>query len=127
MFRFYNQIGPLKYHLFYFTLLCKFLFTFFKVGKLIIGQDGILSTPAVSCLIRKKMAIGLCFLFSIYSHKDYCMVNKHYFQSKSYCFASQILLHFFFIGGIILTASHNPGGIDGDFGIKYNTSNGGKT
>lgn len=56
-----------------------------KVGKLIIGVNGIFSTPAVSCLIRKKKAIG----------------------------------------GIILTASHNPGGPDGDFGIKYNTSNGG--
>ncbi|RKP14636.1 hypothetical protein BJ684DRAFT_18964 [Piptocephalis cylindrospora] len=55
------------------------------VSKLIIGQEGILSTPAVSHLIRKHKADG----------------------------------------GILLTASHNPGGPDKDFGIKFNVSNGG--
>jgi phosphoglucomutase len=54
-------------------------------GKVMVGQGGILSTPAASCIIRKYEAFG----------------------------------------GIILSASHNPGGPDGDFGIKYNTSNGG--
>ncbi|KAK9454361.1 hypothetical protein V1511DRAFT_511718 [Dipodascopsis uninucleata] len=55
------------------------------VSKLIIGQNGILSTPAASHIIRKRKATG----------------------------------------GILLTASHNPGGPTADFGIKYNLSNGG--
>ena len=54
-------------------------------GHIVIGTGGILSTPAVSCLIRGRDAYG----------------------------------------GIILSASHNPGGPDGDFGIKYNIGNGG--
>jgi phosphoglucomutase len=54
-------------------------------GKLIIGQGGLLSTPAASCLIRKYGAFG----------------------------------------GIILSASHNPGGPNADFGIKFNGANGG--
>jgi len=54
-------------------------------GRVLVGQGGILSTPAASCIIRKYKTFG----------------------------------------GIILSASHNPGGIDGDFGIKYNTENGG--
>ena len=54
-------------------------------GRVIVGQGGLLSTPAASHLIRKNGAFG----------------------------------------GIILSASHNPGGPDGDFGIKYNASNGG--
>ncbi len=52
---------------------------------IIVGQNGILSTPAASAIIRKYKAIG----------------------------------------GIILSASHNPGGPDGDFGIKFNSANGG--
>jgi phosphoglucomutase len=55
------------------------------VGKVLVGRAGILSTPAVSCVIRKHAAMG----------------------------------------GIVLSASHNPGGPDGDFGIKYNIGNGG--
>jgi len=54
-------------------------------ARVLLGQGGILSTPAVSCVIRKQGASG----------------------------------------GIILSASHNPGGPDGDFGIKYNIANGG--
>ncbi|KAJ6581638.1 phosphoglucomutase [Mycena capillaripes] len=55
------------------------------IAKFIVGKDSILSTPAVSNIIRKYKANG----------------------------------------GILLTASHNPGGPDKDFGIKYNVSNGG--
>jgi phosphoglucomutase len=39
--------------------------------------------------------------------------------------ASAVIRHCQASGGIILSASHNPGGVDGDFGIKYNVANGG--
>lgn len=55
------------------------------VVRVIVGQGGILSTPAASHLIRLRGADG----------------------------------------GIILSASHNPGGIDEDFGMKFNGANGG--
>ena len=54
-------------------------------ARVLVGQGGILSTPATSAVIRRRGASG----------------------------------------GIILSASHNPGGPDGDFGIKYNATNGG--
>ncbi len=54
-------------------------------GRVLVGQHGILSTPAASCVIRQRGAFG----------------------------------------GIILSASHNPGGPEGDFGIKFNAANGG--
>jgi phosphoglucomutase len=53
--------------------------------RVLVGRGGILSTPAVSAVIRRREAFG----------------------------------------GLVLSASHNPGGIDEDFGIKYNTRNGG--
>jgi phosphoglucomutase len=55
------------------------------VSQVLLGQGGLLSTPAASCVIRKYQAQG----------------------------------------GIILSASHNPGGPDEDFGIKFNVANGG--
>jgi len=55
------------------------------IARVLVGVDGLLSTPAASCIIRKHGAAG----------------------------------------GIILSASHNPGGPDEDFGIKFNGSNGG--
>ena len=47
-------------------------------GRLMIAKGGLISTPAMSCVIRKYKTFG----------------------------------------GIILSASHNPGGENGDFGIK---------
>ena len=54
-------------------------------GRVLVGRGGILSTPALSCVVRARGAFG----------------------------------------GIVLSASHNPGGPEGDFGIKYNIGNGG--
>ncbi|HKJ88564.1 MAG TPA: alpha-D-glucose phosphate-specific phosphoglucomutase, partial [Gammaproteobacteria bacterium] len=55
------------------------------VGRVLVGQEGLFSTPAVSATIRRRGAAG----------------------------------------GLLLTASHNPGGPRGDFGVKYNIANGG--
>lgn len=54
-------------------------------GRVLVGRESLLSTPAVSAVIRRRGALG----------------------------------------GLVLSASHNPGGIGADFGIKYNVRNGG--
>lgn len=56
-----------------------------RFGHILVARGGILSTPAMSAVIRRRGALG----------------------------------------GLVLSASHNPGGIDADFGIKYNIHNGG--
>ncbi len=53
--------------------------------RILVGRAGLVSTPALSAIIRRRRALG----------------------------------------GFLLTASHNPGGVDADFGIKYNIQNGG--
>ena len=55
------------------------------VDHLLVGRAGLLSTPAMSAIIRHRGALG----------------------------------------GLLLTASHNPGGLEADYGIKYNIRNGG--
>ncbi|KAG6579259.1 Phosphoglucomutase, cytoplasmic, partial [Cucurbita argyrosperma subsp. sororia] len=61
------------------------------VRRIWVGQNGLLSTPAVSAVIRERVGVD---------------------GSRS-------------SGAFILTASHNPGGPNEDFGIKYNMENGG--
>lgn len=62
------------------------------VRQVYVGQHCLLSTPAVSAMIRKLNEVN----------------------GAGYCF-----------GGIVLSASHNPGGPEEDFGIKFNGQNGG--
>jgi phosphoglucomutase len=57
-----------------------------SIARIVVGQGGLLSTPAASNLIRVRGAAG----------------------------------------GLLFTASHNPAGPDGDFGIKFNIAGGGQ-
>ena len=82
-------------------------------GTLIVGGDGrFLNRDAVGTIIRMAAANGI--------HR--VMVGQGGLLSTP---AASHLIRLHGAGGIILSASHNPGGPDGDFGIKYNAGNGG--
>ncbi len=85
------------------------------VGKtLVIGGDGrFYNDTVVQIAIRMAAANGF----------GRVMVGQHGWLSTPA--TSHIIRKNAAFGGIILSASHNPGGPDGDFGIKYNASNGG--
>lgn len=85
------------------------------------GQNGLLSTPAVSALIRKRGTRGAWA-----SRAAACLAWLLLaLQTSTLDSVALRLTLFTLVGGIILTASHNPGGPTEDFGIKYNIGNGG--
>lgn len=86
-----------------------------KAGSiLVIGGDGrFLNRPIIQTAIRMAAANGF----------GKVLVGKGGIMSTPA--ASHIIRKYSAIGGLVLSASHNPGGPDEDFGIKYNISNGG--
>ncbi len=86
-----------------------------KAGAtLVIGGDGrFYNREAVQTIIRMALANGFKHL----------IVGQSGFLSTPA--ASCVIRKNEALGGIVLSASHNPGGPDEDFGIKYNASNGG--
>src|ERR1044071_132263 len=86
----------------------------FKGKTLVIGGDGRYHNDvAIQAIIRMASANGF----------GKVMVGQGGILSTPG--TSHITRHYKAFGGIILSASHNPGGPEGDFGIKYNVSNGG--
>ena len=86
----------------------------FAGQTLVIGGDGRYYNPeVVQTAIRMAAANGF----------GRVLVGQSGFLSTPA--ASNLIRKYRAFGGIILSASHNPGGPDGDFGIKYNASNGG--
>ena len=82
--------------------------------KLALGGDGrYYNTTAIQIILRMAMANGV----------KQIMLGKNGLLSTPA--ASAVIRKYQLDGGIILSASHNPGGPDGDFGIKYNEDNGG--
>ena len=84
-------------------------------GKtLVVGGDGrYYNDRAIQTILKMAAAKGF----------GQVLVGRHGLLSTPA--TSCIIRKYRAFGGIILSASHNPGGPDGDFGIKYNSANGG--
>src|SRR5688572_27163391 len=86
----------------------------FKGKTLVIGGDGrYFNDVAIQKIIRIASANGF----------GAALVGQHGLLSTPG--ASHVIRKHKAFGGLVLSASHNPGGPEGDFGIKYNVSNGG--
>ena len=85
-----------------------------KGATLVLGGDGrYFSLPTVQTILKIGSANGVARF----------IVGKDSILSTPA--ASNVIRKYKADGGILLTASHNPGGPDNDFGIKYNVANGG--
>ena len=85
-------------------------------GTLVVGGDGRYgNVRAIDVILRMAAAHGLSKVIVTTGGILSTPAASHLIRSKKA------------IGGIILSASHNPGGPDGDFGVKVNGANGGPT
>jgi len=87
-----------------------------KGGTLVLGGDGRYGNlHAIDVILRMGAAHGL---------QKVIVTTGGILSTPA---ASNLIRQRQAIGGIILSASHNPGGPDGDFGVKVNGANGGPT
>ena len=85
-------------------------------GTLVLGGDGRYGNRrAIDVILRMGAAHGL---------SKVVVATDGILSTPA---ASNLIRKHQAIGGIILSASHNPGGPDGDFGVKVNGANGGPT
>jgi phosphoglucomutase len=86
----------------------------YKGGTLVLGGDGrYYNREVIQTVIRMAAGNGV----------GRVLLGCRGFLSTPA--ASHLIRKYKAFGGIILSASHNPGGPDGDFGIKFNVANGG--
>ena len=85
-------------------------------GTLVVGGDGRYGNrQAIAVIARMAAAHGVARLIT---------TTGGILSTPA---ASHLIRQHGAVGGVILSASHNPGGPDGDFGVKINGANGGPT